>query len=260
MYTVVTGLFDIGRGNWNGYYNRSVDKYIGFFKNVLSLRVNMVVFIEEKFLSVVHEVRDNLYDQNGLKVDTIINVLKHEDLYMWKYKDLLFDIQKDINYGKGHPEPHCPEISEPMYSFIVNSKLDLLYRGSLQASTDYCIWLDGGYTHSNRDISKIVWTPTKCMSCTDKISMINLRPMSIMINDPVGFSNQYVDIINGGFIGGTKSTIALVRDKYYELVDEFLNVHRMKEDDQYYWTFLIKRNPNLFNLFHANWYDAFLID
>lgn len=259
MYTVVTGLFDIGRGNWNTYYKRDVNKYVGFFKNVLSLKKPMVVFIEKKFENVVHEIRDNIVDFDGNSLSTKINIISHEELHMWQYKDLLYSIQQDPNYGKGHPEPWCPEISEPMYSLIVCSKLDLLYRGSLQAETDYCIWLDGGYTHGNIDISKVNWNPTQCLSHKDSLCMISLKSMNLMIDNPVLFSNQYIDIINGGFIGGYKPVIKTVRNKFYELVDEFLTVHRMKEDDQYYWTFFIKRNPQLVTLFLGSWYDAFKI-
>jgi protein YibB len=253
MYTVVTGLFDIGRGEWSAY-KRPIEHYLCFFSNVLKLRAPIVIFCEPKFVNLVNCVRKKV------PFETTIIPTNIEDLVMHKYKDLLYDIQKDPNYGKDHPHRICPEIAIPMYSLVVSSKPDLLYRGTKHAKTDYCIWLDGGYTHSNIDISKVEWTPSSLYEHKDKISIINLRPITDMATtDPTGFSNQYIDIINGGFFGGHKDTIEKVRNKFYEIVDEFLTIHRIKEDDQYYWTFLVHRHPEMVNLINGSWYDAFKI-
>jgi hypothetical protein len=253
MYTVVTGLFDIGRGSWNAY-RRPVEQYMMYFANVLRLQAPMVIFCEPKFVNLAKQVR------KSIQYETTVIPTKLEELEMYKYKDLLFEIQKDPNYGKGHPHPVCPEIAIPLYSLVVCSKPDLLYRGTKYAKTEYCIWLDGGYTHGSIDISKIHWDPTSLYDIKDKISIIGLRPMSDMAtDDPVGFSYQYIDIVNGGFFGGYKDTIEKVRNKYYEIVHEFLTIHRMKEDDQYYWTFLAHRHPEMINFINGSWYDAFKI-
>lgn len=254
MYTVVTGLFDIGRGEWQEY-RRPIEYYIKFFANVLSLRAPMVIFCEEKFVQLVNNIRNNI------QFETTVIPTKLEDLCMYKYKDLLFEIQKDPTYGKNHPHPVCPEIAIPLYSLVVSSKPDLLYQGTKYAKTDYCIWLDGGYTHGSVDISKINWNPKSLYEVKDKISLIGLRPMSDMKTvDPVGFSNQYIDIINGGFFGGYKNIIEQARNKYYEIIDEMLTIHKMKEDDQYYWTFFAYRYPEMVNLIPGSWYDAFNIN
>lgn len=253
MYTVVTGLFDIGRGNWK-HYQRPKNAYLVYLKNVASLNAPMIIFCEQHDVAFIFSIRRNIPHSTKI-VSTRI-----EDLYMNKYKDLLLDIQKDPKYGKHHPNPVCPEIAVPMYSYVVTSKPDLLYRGSLLADTDYCIWLDGGYTHGSIDISKIHWDPTSILAQKDKISIISLRPLSDMISDdPKAFSDQYIDIINGGFFGGTKKTIASMHEKYYAIVHEMLTVHRMKEDDQFYWTFFAKRYPELINLIPGTWYSAFEI-
>jgi protein YibB len=253
MYTIVTGLFDIGRGEWCNY-RRPIEHYMYFFANVLRLKAPMVIFCEEKFINLVNHIR------NSMTFETTVIKTNLTDLYMNKYKDLLFEIQNDPDYGKEHPHPVCPEIAIPMYSLVVSSKPDLLYQGTKYAKTDYCIWLDGGYTHGSIDISKIEWNPTSLFNIKDKISIIGLRPMSDMAtSDPVGFSNQYIDIINGGFFGGHKNTIEKVRNKYYQIVDEMLTKYRVKEDDQYYWTFLAYKHPEMINFIHGSWYDAFKI-
>lgn len=253
MYTVVTGLFDIGRGEWNAF-RRPLAYYMNYFSNVLRLQAPMVIFCEDKFVKLAEYVR------KSIPFETTIIPTKLEELQMYQYINLLHEIQKDPNYGKGHPNPKCPEIAVPLYSLVVASKPDLLYRGTKYAKTDYCIWLDGGYTHCNVDISKVIWNPKSLYEVKDKITIIGLRPINDMVSDdPVAFSNQYIDIVNGGFFGGHKDTIERVRNKYYEIVDELLTKHRMKEDDQYYWTFLAHRNPEMINFVSGSWYDAFKI-
>lgn len=253
MYTVVTGMFDIGRGNWKAF-QRPVSYYAHFFANVLQLKAPMVVFCEPKFVELVKQVRAQVPHR------TVVIVLSVEQLYMNRYRELLFKIQKDPEYGKKHPNPVCPEIAEPLYSLVVASKPDLLRRALEHVETEFCFWLDGGYTHSRIDISKVEWNPTSLYEIKDKVSLIRLRPIEDMISeDPVEFSNQYIDIINGGFFGGHKDAVKTVTDKYYEVVEDLLVKHRVKEDDQYYWTFLAKRHPELVNLIPGDWYDAFKI-
>lgn len=251
MYTIVSGLFDIGRGNWDNY-RRPISHYLHYFKNLLKIKADIVIFCEPDFVELVQTTRKEIPFKTTVIPTTI------EELYMHKHKELLFEIQQDPNYGKGHPHPVCPEIAIPMYSLVVCSKLDLLYRGTKYADTDYCIWLDAGYTHGTIDISNLNWNPTSLYEIKDKVSLISLRSMSEMkTDDPVGFSNQYIDIISGGFIAGTKESIEKVRNQYYEILEELLIKHRVKEDDQYYWTFLVHRHPQMINLIPGGWYGGF---
>lgn len=252
MHTVVTGLFDIDRENWI-CYERSIEEYLQYFANVLTLKCDMIIYCEAEIVDFVEKFREN----HSTKFQTTVIATRLEDLIMCQYWDLMIDIQNDPEYGESHPFPLCPEISEPLYSLVVCSKLDLLYQGSKIAKTDYCIWLDAGYTHGTVDISAIDWHPESLYQTYGKISLINLCDMSEMIPEPKAFSDQYIDIINGGFIGGHKDTIRKAHTQYYKLIQEFLTQHRIKEDDQYYWTFMVYRYPELFNLINGDWYSAF---
>ena len=88
--------------------------------------------------------------------------------------------------------------------------------------------------------------------------MIGLKPISFMKSEnPKEFSNQYVDLISGGFIFGNKEAIELIHAKYYEIVADMLNTHKIKEGDQFHWTFVAKRNPELVNLIPGGLSGAF---
>jgi hypothetical protein len=57
--TIVTALLDIGRGKWP-LYSRPLSRYHFAMKNVLSMRVPMVIFTDSHSLNFVQEFRDNL--------------------------------------------------------------------------------------------------------------------------------------------------------------------------------------------------------
>jgi protein YibB len=249
-YTIVTGLFDIGRGSWN-YYRRTNEQYCNYFKNVLSLNAPMIIFTEPKFFEIVNNSR-NVVDQSTIIIKTNV-----EDLYMEKYRELLFKIQMDPSYAVGHKDIYAPEITKPLYSLVTCSKLDLLRQGCKYSKTDYVIWLDGGYSHGNINISRIDWNPTRAMKIKDKISLINVSDISNIDDDPVEFCKKSIAVINGGFIGGYKNVIYDISNKYYEMVDYQLKELNLKQDDQVVWEYMLKKYPQLFNLISGGWYDAF---
>jgi protein YibB len=251
MYTVVTGLFDIGRERWE-HFQRPMSSYLWYFHNMLQFKAPMIIFCEQKFVDFVSTAR------RLVPFDTQIISTEIVELYMYRYKRVLGDIQKDPNYGKDHPNPTCPEIAIPDYSLVVNSKLDLLYKGSLIAKTEYCCWFDAGYTHGTIDISQIEWNPSLLYSTKDKLTMIGLKPLSFMKSeDPKEFSDQYIDLISGGFMFGNKGAIEKAHKKFYIIVHEMLMKHKIKDDDQFHWTFVAKRYPKLMNLVPGGWYSAF---
>lgn len=251
MFTVVTGFFDIGRGEWDSY-KRNLDEYLRHFKNMLSLKVNMIIFIHSIHFDFVKNIRDNILCK------TTIVVLKSSDLYMYKYIDRITEIQNSPNYAIGHPNVRAPEICRPMYNVVTCSKMDLMYKATLfEKNSDYFIWLDAGYTHSTIDLSKLNWNPTRLFEHRDKLCVIALQSLDVAKDDPKEFFLQYIDVLIGGFFGGYRDTILQVRDLYYDLVLEMFDIG-IKDDDQFYNTILAKRHPELFKIFIDNWYGAML--
>lgn len=251
MFTVVTGFFDIGRGEWDSY-KRNIDEYLRHFKNMLSLKVNMIIFIHSIHFDFVKNIRDNILCK------TTIVVLKSSDLYMYQYIDRITEIQNSPNYAIGHPNVRAPEICRPMYNVVTCSKMDLMYKATLfEKNSDYFIWLDAGYTHSTIDLSKLNWNPTRLFEHRDKLCVIALQSLDVAKDDPKDFFLQYIDVLIGGFFGGYRDTILQVRDLYYDLVLEMFDIG-IKDDDQFYNTILAKRHPELFKIFIDNWYGAML--
>lgn len=252
-FTVVTGFFDIGRGEWDRY-NRKLEEYFIYFENTLKLKVNMVIFIESKHYEFVKDIRDTI-----LNVRTIICKMEIEELYMYQHLDRITDIQNSPNFALNHPNPTAPEICKPLYNVVVCNKMDFLQKATeIDKESQYFIWLDAGYTHGNINMSVLHWNPTNLFECKDKICMICLQDISRVSDDPKEFFEQYKDVIIGGFISGYRDTISKVRDMYYDLVEELYDLE-IKDDDQYYSTMLAKRNPELYQLYWGRWYDAFIL-
>lgn len=250
MFTVVTGFFDIGRGEWQNY-NRKIDEYLKNFENLLRLNVNMIIYIERQYTEFVHNIREDIPKK------TTIITSKITDLYMYKYLTKIKEIQANPLYSIGHPNPSAPEICKPLYNIVTCSKMDMVAQATnYDHESDYFIWLDAGYTHSTVDLSKLDWNPTTLFEHKKKLAVIALCPLHDASDDPLTFFNQYKDVLIGGFFGGYRDTIKTVRYMYYQLVDEIFDKYSLKDDDQFYNTLLAKRNPELFQIYYSFWYGA----
>ena len=57
MITLVTGLWDIGRGNLSEGWSRSFDYYLNKFEQLLQVDCNMIIFGDSELESFVKERR-----------------------------------------------------------------------------------------------------------------------------------------------------------------------------------------------------------
>ena len=58
MITLVTGLWDIGRGNLNEGWNRSFNYYLEKFEELLKLDCNLIIFGDKELEIFVSSRRD----------------------------------------------------------------------------------------------------------------------------------------------------------------------------------------------------------
>lgn len=251
MKVIVTALFDLKRDQWYGY-NRSIEFYLTCFRNVLNINCDMIIFGDvniPKLLDIVTEIRS----KSSYK--TYYYHTKLEDTYMWKYNNLLNDIQQDPNYAKDHPNKLAPEISQPLYCLLTCNKPFFMKQASVIHDYDHYIWMDAGYTHNTINIKQLDFQPNSIL--IDKITMIQLKDFNLIKSlDPIEFSNSYDSFIIGGFFCIPKTLMNDVVNKYYNVVDYQLRELRLKEDDQHYWLFVVLQNRDMFNLIKGDWYDG----
>lgn len=144
--TVVTALYNLNRENWNDY-KRKWSEYKDYFKNTLSLKSKMVIFIESELLDFVKKERAKI-DPSLEHTKIIIkpfNMLPKYHLYN--------DIKKIMvspEYRKGLIDPNPPEYNIPEYSVLVHSKMHLVQEAidNNYFNTEYYMWMDGGIRHN----------------------------------------------------------------------------------------------------------------
>ena len=79
--TIVTALYDIGRDGWKQPFNRSYSDYFQYFNNILSLNCNLVVYIDEKDLNIVQNLRSYI-DSDLNKTKIILKSFKESVIFV----------------------------------------------------------------------------------------------------------------------------------------------------------------------------------
>lgn len=251
--TVVTAFFDLDRWNWV-YYKRSEDEYLKYFKNMLQLDCNMVIFTEPKYESFVRENREG-----NLKDKTIVMLTFLQDIVAYKkYYSLIKDIMNKPGFTALHPNPTCPELTKPLYDVMVWNKMFFLSECVHYNffNTNYFFWMDAGYTHNTIDLKNIKWNPSPLLN--KETFYINLLcDINPITSNPIDFFYQYKDVITGGFFGGHKISINQVGYLFYKLIDEIIAHYEIVDDEQYFLTILAKRYPELFTTIEGyGWYGG----
>ena len=106
MITLVTGLWDIGRGNLSEGWSRSFDHYLNKFEQLLQIDCNMIIFGDKELQDFVSSKRNNSNTQFVLR-----------DLDWFKNGEFYYQIQTIRNNPKWYNAVIAVE-----YEFRMNSK------------------------------------------------------------------------------------------------------------------------------------------
>ncbi len=250
--TVVTAFFNIGRDCWENY-TRKEEEYLLFFKNLLSFRVNMVIFTEPKYEDFVNKCREKQY--------THLVLQKFEELESHKYLEKIQKIMESKDIARYHPNPSAPEVCKPMYNTLVINKLNFVAK-AIEVNpfnSSHFFWIDAGYTHGTMNLALLSWYPSSIMM-TDNLTVIARSSVNNVDLHPFTFYKKYIDVIIGGFFGGKKEACLKVKDLYYKFLEYILYDLKITDDDQYYMSLLVRYKPEFFNIVMADWYGGILID
>lgn len=252
-FTIVTSLIDIDRGSWKNIYKRDINLYFFYLSRLLYLDCNFYIYIDDRYIDLLNRV---LTTSNKDPSTVKIVPIKITDLYMNKYRDQMANIMKEESYSVNIRDKQCPEVTVPEYNIVVNSKVDLVYRATLDNvfGSSHFIWMDAGYGHGKVDVPKNFY-PQNLL--TDKIELLCLRDPSIIDDDYKTFFDHHIDVINGGIWSCNIDNIKEYRDIYYNVIDEYINAD-ITDDDQYTVSMVYKKYPHIFNVhIKDSWYCAF---
>lgn len=226
--TLVTALYDIGRDKLKGKSaHRKFDKYLNWFKNLLSINVPMVIFIPSYLEYYIVENRPKNYQ-------TKIIIREFEDLSA--YKNYYQRMQDTIdNMTKIPPIPNyfheCPEFVTAKYETIIFSKFNFLKEVSDNNpfDTEYFIWLDAGTFYQPPPFNvSLPWPdPYKIKLLGDKFLVSDYK---FNKNDKTPLSNKHDYLrlnrneICAYILGGNKIAIDRTHKQFWKEVDSALNM------------------------------------
>lgn len=255
-FTLVTGLWDIKRGNLSDF-NRSFEHYLENFSKLLSLNFNMYVYVPRELVSFVESRRS--------ESNTKIIIHNLEDIR--KDFDFFADVQRirtdESWYKRADWLENSPQAKLEYYNPIVMSKFFLLNDASIRNpfNTDYFFWIDGGLTNTV-DLSMI----ERLSSVSNYMKSIRNKFLFLSFpyeNDKevhgfesVKFSelcgvekSQYV--CRGGFFGGHKDKINSLNGKYYDKLYDTLSQDFMGTEENIH-TILAYQYPNEIHRFELS--------
>jgi hypothetical protein len=249
--TLVTGIWDIGRGDLNEGWSRTFDHYLENFKQLLSVDVNIIVFGDEELEKVVNSHRTSEKTQF---ITRNLNWFKENDYYQKIQKIRLS--QEWQNQSGWLPDSTQSKLE--MYNPLVMSKMFLLHDAKILDKFDstHLIWIDGGiantvhigyFTH-DMVLQKIV-------DKFDKFSFISFpydgktEIHGFEYNKMCEYSNSEVDMVcRGGFFGGPKDSISELNSIYYNLLNETLSNGYMGTEESIF-TIMTYKYPDLVQYF-----------
>jgi hypothetical protein len=254
--TIVTGLWDLGRGNLEGWGKRDFQQYKDRFFELLQSDTQMCIWIPKELEEEVLQIRGNKPTQLYFK--------ELEDFKTWfPFFDKLQEIRTDpnwVNFAGWLSE--SPQGALEYYNPMMMCKMFMVNDSAINNpfNSEYFYWIDGGLTNT---VSQGYFNHNNVLNnlenYTDSINKFTFIQYPYEGNEEIhGFERKkmaeycgvsFVDKISrGGFWGGTKEQIHQINSIYYDLLDDTINKGYMGADECLF-TILTYRYPELIHPF-----------
>ena len=238
MATVVTCYYKIHSKN-------SSETYMKWIENFMKFNFNCVIFCD----NVSHKLLCELYPETPRRKYRIVEITAFIcSKFDWN-RDLCIDPEKNI---------HTIELyklwAEKVF-FIKRAIHENVF------DTDFFVWTDIG---SFRDVGRLQdftnYPNINRLEC-DKITFLQLNPFSSLELENIDQADNrflYTIRIGGGIFGGRSDILLKFSALYDNVLKEFDDSGIFKGKDQNLFSFIIIRNPDMFNIINAvthNGYD-----
>jgi hypothetical protein len=249
--TLVTGLWDIGRGNLTEGWNRGFDYYLSKFEQLLSIEENLIIFGEKELEEFVWErrtpentqfiIRDKSWFTNNEFYEKIQLIRNNENWY------------NQSGWLKDSTQARLE-----MYNPLVMSKMFLLNDARIldKFNSSNLFWIDAGLTNTVHSgyftHDKVI---DKLEKYIDKFTFVCF-PYDAE-NEIHGFTypiiNEWAEsdvkkVARGGFFGGPKDTIGEVNSNYYHLLNDTLSKGFMGTEESIF-SIMVYKYPEKINYF-----------
>jgi hypothetical protein len=249
--TLVTGLWNIGRGGLEEGWSRSFNHYLEKFKQLLQVKENLIIFGDWELGEFVKEWRTPENTQFILK-----------DLEWFKNNEFYNNIQTIRTdpewYNQTGWLTDSTQAKLELYNPLVMSKVFLLNDARIMDKFDseYLFWIDAGltntvhygyFTHDNvldklpKYISKFSFI---CFPYETETEVHGFEYNKL--NELAG--TKVTKVARGGFFGGPKESISDINGLYYNLLNSTLNDGYMGTEESLF-SIMCYKHSDLINYF-----------
>jgi hypothetical protein len=251
--TIVTGLWDMGRGNLESWAKRDFNYYKERFFEMLEVDAQMCIWIPSDLKSDVERIRGDK--------PTRIFIKEVSDFENWNpFFNKIQEIRKNENWlSQAGWLRESPQATLESYNAMMFTKMFMLNDSAITNpfNSKYFYWIDGGLTNTvnkgyfQKDL--VLNNLSNFMSQKD-IKYVHLAYPYEGSEEIHGFertamarycNTDYVRYVcRGGFFGGEKDVIHQLNNQYYSIMENTLKSGYMGADECFF-TILTHTYPNL---------------
>jgi len=249
--TLVTGIWDIGRGELTEGWSRPYQHYLDKFEKLLEVEENLIVFGDEELREFVFKKRK---PENTQFIVRPLSWFTNSEFFPLIQKIRTNpDWQNQVGWLKESTQARLEN-----YNPLVMSKVFLLHDAKImdQFNSEYMFWIDGGLTNT---VHPGYFTHDKVL---DKLSKY-ISKFSF-ISFPYGAENEIhgfeynklnylagakvTKVSRGGFFGGPKESIGDINGIYYGLLKSTLDEGYMGTEESIF-SIMSYKHSDLINYF-----------
>ena len=249
--TLVTGIWDIGRGELSEGWSRPFQHYLDKFEQLLKCEENMIIFGDEELQKFVFERRS---PDNTQFIMRPLSWFTESEFF-----DKIQKIRTDENWQNlaGWLKESTQGRLEN-YNPLVMSKVFLLHDAKImdRFDSEYMFWIDGGLTNT---VHQGYFTHDKVFNNLSKyISKFSFICFPYDAEKEIhGFEYEKLNslagakvnkVARGGFFGGPKHTIADINGIYYNLLKNTLEEGYMGTEESIF-SIMCYKHSDLVNYF-----------
>jgi hypothetical protein len=234
--TLVTGLWDIGRGDLQEGWSRSFQHYLDKFAQLLQVDVNMIIFGDEE-------------------LEQFVSSNRRSENTQFVRRDLSWFIRTNPDwYNQVGWLTESTQAKLEMYNPLVMSKVFLLHDAKIldKFDSEYMFWIDAGLTNT---IHPGYFTHDKVLDKLPKlVKNFHFVCFPYETSSEIhGFKyNELCELAGGqvnrvaraGFFGGKKDSISEINNIYYGLMDSTLSSGLMGTEESLF-TIMTYKYPSL---------------
>jgi hypothetical protein len=249
--TLVTGIWDIGRGNLTEGWSRPFQHYLDKFEKLLEVEENLIIFGDEELREFVFQRRKHENTQ------FIVRPLS------WFTESEFFPLIQNIRtnpdwYNQVGWLSESTQAKLDNYNPLVMSKVFLLNDARImdQFNSEYLFWIDGGITNTVHPgyftHDKVLDKLSKYVSKFSFVSFPYDAETEIhgfnysKLNDYAG--EKVTKVSRGGFFGGPTHTISDINSIYYGLLKSTLQDGYMGTEESIF-SIISYKHSDLINYF-----------